>query len=84
MHDFNDKDYWIDRWNNCTPYTYPPELYSMIIYMDVDTRNKILQYIFPKYTGPYTKSVCARCNERIGTGHMCEDLVNHRKIIDEK
>ena len=76
-HDFNDLEYWSKRWSECFPCTYPPELFKIELYYQEDIRPKLIQIIFPRSSGPYTRSVCARCGERIMTGHMCKDILEY-------
>jgi len=75
MHDFNDLEYWANRWMDCFPCTYPPELFSY------KTEVKEIEEGFWPFKRKKQIIVdhagCARCGERIGTGHQCKDIFEY-------
>lgn len=69
--EFSDLEYWAKRWDECFPCTYPPELYKTIV---VEKENG--WGIF-KTQVTVERHVCARCEERIMTGHQCKDIYDY-------
>jgi hypothetical protein len=63
--------YWIKRWADCYPQTYPSELY--LEKSEVVTKG---WWIFKK-SYLVTHAYCARCGEILETGHMCEDIAEY-------
>lgn len=68
-----DARYWLKRWKECYPCTYPPEL------LTTETITITEGWWIFKSTRVVHRPVCARCHERITTGHLCADLMKYTR-----
>ena len=71
-----DYEWWLDQYKNCFPATYPRILYTQRDRKIVH-RNELKLFgvvISKAITSTHFEGVCARCNERISPGHVCQDI----------
>jgi hypothetical protein len=71
---------WLERWRDCYPSTYPPELYWARFRTYCERGGLFRQ---PREITVWY-AACRRCGEDITTGHMCKDIREYAQALEEK
>lgn len=76
----DDLEGWAKRWEDCSPGTYPPELWSDKAF---EVEFEACRVLFWKRIKTQTvwRAVCRRCEERIRVGHTCADISEYNKSL---